>query len=457
MRLTGRPGPSRARLAAAVAAAVLGAGASRASAAPFVYVTDALSAAVSQYDAGGPSLAPLVPPTVGTGVAPLGVAVSPGRHLAPTVTTPEPATRAAVRDRRGRRPDARAIRVAPACPGRRPAWGEPRRPQRLRHRDRRQPGRLQYTVTASGALTPKGPSSVPTPPGPQRLAVSPDSRSVYVTTTVTGLSTVAQYTAAADGALSSKSPASLPVGGDPFAEPIGAAVSPDGRSVYVADAAGRRHAPGPHPAVHGCARRGAEPQVARDRGRPAGRRSASRWPPDGRACTPPTPRRSARCCRTPPPPTGTLTPKSPGAVPAGSFPLGVAASADGRAVYAAAARRRRGLAVHRRGGRGPDAPVTGGGRGGPQPGRDRRQPDRTGPHEQGPVQGRRLEAVRLPEPGPVHRLRQPRPVAAAATRRRTVPRAATQSSCGVLDHPGDLVAEETSSLRKMCAGGSRSS
>ena len=335
MRLTGRQGPSRALLAAAVAAAVLGAGAPRASAAPFVYVTDALSAAVSQYDAGGPSLAPLVPPAVGTGVAPLGVAVSPDGTSA-YVTTPEPAS---VRQYAiGANGGLTLASSAPVPPGAGPG-------QLAVSPDGRSvyvigtggsQGVLQYTVAASGALTPKSPLSVPTPPGPQRLAVSPDSRSVYVTTTVTGLSTVAQYTAGADGALSPKSPASLPVGGDPFAEPIGVAVSPDGRSVYVADAAGDVTRPGRilqfTAALDGALSPKSPATVAAGRS-PFGVAVAA----DGRSVYATDAEEIGAVLQYTAAADGTLTPKSPGAVPAGSFPLGIAATADGRAVYAAGA------------------------------------------------------------------------------------------------------------------------
>jgi DNA-binding beta-propeller fold protein YncE len=64
--------------------------------------------------------------------------------------------------------------------------------------------------------------------------VSPDGRSVYVTNTVEGESSVSQYTAAADGTLSPKSPPNVPVGADdPTAELFGLAISPDGRNLYV--------------------------------------------------------------------------------------------------------------------------------------------------------------------------------------------------------------------------------
>ena len=67
----------RALLAFAAAAATLAAPAASADAAPFVYVTNALSGNVSQYDGAGGPLAPLVPPVVGGAPDLIGIAVSP--------------------------------------------------------------------------------------------------------------------------------------------------------------------------------------------------------------------------------------------------------------------------------------------------------------------------------------------------------------------------------------------
>ena len=56
------------------------------------------------------------------------------------------------------------------------------------------------------------------------MAVSPDGRSVYVANGDSG--SVSQYDVGAGGALSPKSPATVATGGDPD----GVAVSPDGRA-----------------------------------------------------------------------------------------------------------------------------------------------------------------------------------------------------------------------------------
>lgn len=91
----------------------------------------------------------------------------------------------------------------------------------------------QYNVGSGGALTPKGAGAVTTGRFPSNVAVRPDGRSVYVSLDVEGFdieNAVAQFDAAADGTLTPKSPTAV-AGADP---PLGLAVSPDGRSLYVA-------------------------------------------------------------------------------------------------------------------------------------------------------------------------------------------------------------------------------
>jgi DNA-binding beta-propeller fold protein YncE len=88
----------------------------------------------------------------------------------------------------------------------------------------------QYDVGAGGLLSPKSPPTVPSALKPQRIAMSPDGRSVYVTGgEVNGR--VSQYDVGAGGTLSAKTPAQVLAG----AEPVGIALTPDGRSLYTAD------------------------------------------------------------------------------------------------------------------------------------------------------------------------------------------------------------------------------
>jgi len=90
----------------------------------------------------------------------------------------------------------------------------------------------QFNVGAGGLLAPLSPATVATGGEPHRAAVSPNGRSLYVTNSssdsLSGF--VSQYDVGPGGALSPKTPAAVAVG--PF--PFGVAVSPDGRSAYVA-------------------------------------------------------------------------------------------------------------------------------------------------------------------------------------------------------------------------------
>jgi DNA-binding beta-propeller fold protein YncE len=320
------------------AASLLG-GAAPASGAPFLYVTNADSGNVSQYNAAGGALTPLAPATVSTVNNPLGVAVSPDGQNA-YVTTSElygtPAIEAALlhylvgtsgslalesstpptpNDSPGLlalSPDGRSLYiVVPSGAG----------------------SLLQYTVQAEGSLTPKSPLTVPTAPIPQNLAVSPDSRSVYVVNSVSGLSTVSQYTAAADGTLSPKTPPTVPTGSTPTAEPFGIVVSPDGKSVYVVDAEALfnldgsvfQYSVGPD----GTLSPKSPPKVP-----------AARHPfdvavsPDGESVYV-TDAVGGRVLQYSVGPDGGLTPKSPPTVGAGTAPLGIAIHPNGQSVYVA--------------------------------------------------------------------------------------------------------------------------
>jgi 6-phosphogluconolactonase len=253
---------------------------------PFVYVST--SASVFQYDAMAGSLSPLTPASVPLGGAnPFGmVAVSPdGRSVyvpasdanavfqydvgATGPLTPKSPASVAAGDMPAGvavSPDGKSVYVAN---------GFSNNPATV----------SQYDVGAGGVLTPKSPATVTTLPGPAGVAVSPDGKSVYVTNAFSNPGEVSQYSAGAGGALVSKSPATVPTNVGFGGEPEGVAVSPDGRSAYV---------------VNGGFVRGggsiAQYSVGAD---------------------------------------GALSPKTPAGFQAGSVPVGVAVSPDGRSVYVA--------------------------------------------------------------------------------------------------------------------------
>jgi DNA-binding beta-propeller fold protein YncE len=164
------------------------------SAAPFAYVTNKGADSVSQYDIGaGGLLAPLSPFTVPASKGPSDVVVSP---------------------------DGRNVYVA----NNGYLVGDP---------DDVPASVSQYDVGANGTLLPKSPASVISCGAMvTQLAVSPDGKSLYVPT-MADCSVIDQYDIGADGTLAPKSPAAVEP--DPDSQPIAVAVSPDSRSVYVTD------------------------------------------------------------------------------------------------------------------------------------------------------------------------------------------------------------------------------
>lgn len=89
----------------------------------------------------------------------------------------------------------------------------------------------EYDVGAGGELTPKAIPSVAAGADPVAIAVSPDGKSVYVANSSSpGAGGVSEYDVGSGGELSPKANATVASG----AEPYGIAVSPDGTSVYVA-------------------------------------------------------------------------------------------------------------------------------------------------------------------------------------------------------------------------------
>ncbi|MDQ6777550.1 MAG: lactonase family protein, partial [Actinomycetota bacterium] len=91
----------------------------------------------------------------------------------------------------------------------------------------------QYAIGAGGMLSSLTPATVATGGSPSGVAVSPDGKSAYVANS--NGSTVSQFTIdPVSGALTPKTPATVATG----LSPSGVAVSPDGKSAYVANAGG---------------------------------------------------------------------------------------------------------------------------------------------------------------------------------------------------------------------------
>jgi YVTN family beta-propeller protein len=141
-------------------------------------------------------------------------------------------------------------------------------------------GTVSQFDAIGGPLLPLTPATVPAGAYPTGLAVSPDGKSVYVANQFSD--TVSQYDVGAGGTLSPKTPATV-AGGQ---HPVSVAISPDGKQVYVADFIGIN----PNPP-------GTVSQYSVGAG-------------------------------------GTLTPLTPATVAAGVETSDVAASSDGKSVYA---------------------------------------------------------------------------------------------------------------------------
>ena len=94
----------------------------------------------------------------------------------------------------------------------------------------------QYT-SAAGKLIPKTPATVATGHYPDGVAVSPDGQSLYVANSYSGEGvngTISQYNIGPGGKLSPKSPATVAAGRGPS----GLAMTPNGKSMYVANTDG---------------------------------------------------------------------------------------------------------------------------------------------------------------------------------------------------------------------------
>ncbi|MGH2872234.1 MAG: beta-propeller fold lactonase family protein [Solirubrobacteraceae bacterium] len=144
------------------------------------------------------------------------------------------------------------------------------------------PGNVsQYDVGAGGALSPNATPTVTAGLGPFAIAISPNGKSAYVADVgLNGPFEISQYTVGPGGALSPMTPATAPGG----LGPAGVAVSPDGKSVYVTN---------------------------NDSSGPGG---VSQYTVG---------------------PGGALSPMTPATVDSGATPVGIAVSPDGTSVYVA--------------------------------------------------------------------------------------------------------------------------
>jgi DNA-binding beta-propeller fold protein YncE len=231
-------------LASLSAALTLLGGASAARAAPFVYVVNSNDATVSEFDAASGSLSALPGTPAAAGTNATFVAGTPDGHYlyvanqndntiseyaigadggltalpqSPVTTGPNSDPFAIVVS-----PNGKNVYVADYT--------------NVYHTA----GRIsQYSVGPNGGLTPLANPTVATGDLPGWIAVSPDSKNVYVTNTEgsdamcapTACSTVDQYSVGADGSLTSLSPATVATGPTPG----GVVVSPNGNNVYVTD------------------------------------------------------------------------------------------------------------------------------------------------------------------------------------------------------------------------------
>jgi DNA-binding beta-propeller fold protein YncE len=180
-------------------------------------------------------LAPKSPPSVSPGGRPVGVAVSPdGRHAYVTRESAGEVTQYNI-GKSGRLVATSAVSVPAGMGAESPAVNPSGRNLYVT-------GLFggtvsQFDIGAKGRLSPKSPASLGGLTLPQALAVSPDGRSVYITNSGSGAipgtaGQVSQFSVTASGALSPKSPATAPAG----AQPTNVAVTPDAQHVYVTSA-----------------------------------------------------------------------------------------------------------------------------------------------------------------------------------------------------------------------------
>lgn len=206
-----------------------------AQAAPFVYVANAGSGNVSQFDGMGGLLSPLSPPTVSAStfsLYPIGVAVGPdGRSVYVSLDNTGGGNLGGIRQFDVSASGTLSQKAPDVTQGDDPLAIVVSPDGKSAYASGFSQAVSQYDIDTAGKLTPKTPATVPVATGGGRLAISPNGTSLYVSAG----SEISQYTIGPGGQLLPKAPATVALPGGTAAGARGIKVNPDGASVYVAD------------------------------------------------------------------------------------------------------------------------------------------------------------------------------------------------------------------------------
>jgi len=186
----------------------------------------------------------------------------------------------------------------------------------------------EYTVNpATGELSAKTPASIAAGGGPRGITVAPDGKSAYVTNGYANANTVSQYDIdPVTGAMAPKSPATVPTGRGP----LGVTVTPDGKTAYVTNFNGDAISQYDVDPTSGALSPKSPATVATY---PSGAPEAVAVTPDGRSAYVANAVGVGVGQYDIDPVTGVLSPKSPASVYAGEGPSDVAVTPDGKSAY----------------------------------------------------------------------------------------------------------------------------